>query len=309
MHRSGTRRAEAQGENPMGIGVQERVRISSVTSRGFGARRAATMIRPILILAAASACVLPLRRAAAADLSPDEISGAISADSLSVPTPGELMAALGKEGKPSWQAYFRKPVPSNFTSRPQIALNLGALIADGYIAVEAADGQQVKNIGKEIIELARTLGVSESVIGRGNSIIEFAENNDWEVLREELEATQNEVKLAMSEQRDEALISLVTLGGWIRGTDVVTSWISENYTAASAKLLRQPAIASQLRAKIESLPERMRDDPCVKLVAKQIEEIERLVSFPPGDTPSPETVRALRDLAAALVTEIGTAKK
>jgi hypothetical protein len=259
-----------------------------------------------IVCAALLGATLP---ASVAEPAADPVSGAVRADSISIPTPGELMAALAKEGKPAWQNYFRKPVASNFTSRPQIALNLGALIADGYIAVEAEDSQQVKNIGKEIIELARTLGVSENVIGRGNSIIEFADNSEWETLREELDATQNEVKLAMAEKRDEALISLVTMGGWIRGTEVVASWISENYTEGAAKLLRQPAIIAFLRGKIDELPDRMRDDTSVALVAKQLDEMQLLVSFAPGETPTPEKVRALRDLASALVAELGTAKK
>ena len=61
--------------------------------------------------------------------------------------------------------------------------------------VRAQDGQGVKNTGKEIINLARKLNVSQSVISRGNSINDFAENNDWSALREELEATQNEVSI------------------------------------------------------------------------------------------------------------------
>jgi hypothetical protein len=62
-----------------------------------------------------------------------------------------------------------------YRNRAQIALNLGGLIADGFIAVEAQDGQQVKNIGTDIIKLAKALGVSENVLSRGKSINEFAE--------------------------------------------------------------------------------------------------------------------------------------
>src|SRR5258707_9393277 len=49
------------------------------------------------------------------------------------------------------------------------------LIADGFIAVEAKDGQQVKNIGSDIIKLAKALGVSEKLLGRGSSINERSE--------------------------------------------------------------------------------------------------------------------------------------
>ena len=128
-----------------------------------------------------------------------------------------------------------------YSNRAQIALNLGGLIADGFIAVEAKDGQQVKNIGSDIIKLGKALGVSEQLLSRGNSINEFAEHNEWDTLQEELEATQNEVKSSMQSHADQDLVILVTLGGWIRGTQVVTGAILKNYSESAASVLRQPA--------------------------------------------------------------------
>ena len=136
-------------------------------------------------------------------LAPAVLAQAVTDDSFSVPTPGELLAALNKVGKPNWQAQYRPPIPTAYTSRPQIALNLGGLIADGYLAVEAEDSQQVKNIGKDIINLAKALGVSKSILARGSSITDFAEKNEWNTLKEELEETQNEVKQAMTDQHDQ----------------------------------------------------------------------------------------------------------
>ena len=114
-----------------------------------------------------------------------------------------------------------------YRNRAQIALNLGGLIADGFIAVEAQDSQQVKNIGTDIIKLAKALGVSENVLSRGNSINEFAENSEWDALQEELEATQNEVKTSMQSNRDQDYVILVSLGGWIRGTQVVSASVMQ----------------------------------------------------------------------------------
>src|SRR5216117_4396741 len=164
----------------------------------------------------------------------DQLAKAIKSDSISIPTPGELFAALEKPGKIDWSRQYRGPMPATYRNRAQIALNLGGLIADGFIAVEAKDGQQVKNIGSDIIKLAKALGVSEKLLGRGSSINEFAENNEWDTLQEELEATQNEVKSSMQSHSDQDLVILVSLGGWIRGTQVVTAAIVHNYDAQAA---------------------------------------------------------------------------
>ena len=144
--------------------------------------------------------------------------------------PGEFFAAINKLERPNWKQLVRTGTPEATANRAQIALVLGTLVADGYIAVEAQDGQGVKNIGKEIINLAKKLNVSQSVLGRGNSINDFAENNDWNALREELEATQNEVKLDMFEQKDSNLVTLVSLGAWVRGTELASGLIERSYT-------------------------------------------------------------------------------
>src|SRR5207248_3615321 len=78
-------------------------------------------------------------------LSSDQMAKAVRTDSISVPTPGELFAALGKTGKINWSAQYRGPIPTTSRNRAQIALNLAGLIADALIAAEAKDGQHVKN--------------------------------------------------------------------------------------------------------------------------------------------------------------------
>src|SRR5437660_12390596 len=179
-----------------------------------------------------------------------QLARAIKNDSISIPTPGELFAALEKPGKPNWSGQYRAPMSMTYRNRAQIALNLGGLIADGFIAVEAKDSQQVKNIGSDIIKLAKALGVSEHVLSRGNSINEFAEHNEWDTLQEELEATQNEVKSSMQSHSDQDLIILVSLGGWIRGPQVGTGAIAKNYSEPAAKVLRGPGLVHVSRTKL-----------------------------------------------------------
>src|SRR5438046_2246791 len=176
-----------------------------------------------------------------ARLPADQLAKAVRNDSITIPTPGELFAALEKPGKPNWVGQMRGPISTSYKNRAQIALNLGSLIADGFIAVEAKDSQQVKNIGTDIIKMAKALGVSENVLSRGNSINEFAENDEWDALQEELEATQNEVKSSMQSHSDQDLISLVSVGGWVRGTQVVSAAVMQNYDERAAKVLRQPS--------------------------------------------------------------------
>jgi hypothetical protein len=239
-----------------------------------------------------------------AALSQDQLAKAIKIDSLTIPTPGELFAALEKPGKPDWAGQYRTPIPMTYRNRAQVALNLGGLIADGFIAVEAQDSQQVKNIGTDIIKLAKALGVSENVLSRGNSINEFAENSEWDALHEELEATQNEVKASMQSHQDQDLVILVSLGGWIRGTQAVSASVIKNYDEQSAKVLRQPAVVSFIHAKIDDISPELRNEPLVKSVNDQLANIEKLVAFQSGKGPTLDEVKKLNEAVTKLMDEI-----
>jgi len=239
--------------------------------------------------------------AADSAMTPDQIKQVVRLESITIPMPGEFFLAINKQGRPNWTQLVRTGTPKTGASRAQIALALGALVADGYIAVEAQDSQAVKNIGKEIINLAKKLNVSQSVLGRGSSLNDFAENNDWNALREELEATQNEVKLDMEEQKDESLVTLVTLGAWVRGTQIASQLVAGNYTPASARLLHQPAIIEYLIGRIDGLPKGIQQDPLVvNLKASLVKSLE-CVNM---DTPDEQNVKNLNQAMAGIVAEI-----
>src|ERR1700682_2819777 len=239
-----------------------------------------------------------------ATLSQDQLAKAIKTDSLTIPTPGELFAALEKPGTPDWAAQYRTPITPTYCNRAQIALILGGLIADGFIAVEAQDSQHVKNIGTDIVKLAKALGVSENGLSRGNSINEFAENNEWDALHEELEATQNEVKSSMQSHSDQDLVILVSVGGWVRGTQVVSAAVMQHYDARAAKVLRQPALVKLIHTKINDISPDLHNEPLVKDVSDQLNGIEKLVAFPPGQAPSADEVRKVNEAVGKVMEQI-----
>ena len=239
-----------------------------------------------------------------ARLPADQLAKAVRNDSITIPTPGELFAALEKPGKPNWVGQMRGPISTSYKNRAQIALNLGSLIADGFIAVEAKDSQQVKNIGTDIIKMAKALGVSEHVLSRGNSINEFAENDEWDALQEELEATQNEVKASMQSHRDQDLIILVSVGGWIRGTQVVSAAVMQNYDERAAKVLRQPALVIFIQSKMNDISPDVRDEPLIKEVSGQLPGIEKLVTFPAGKAPTADEVRKVNEAVDKIMSQI-----
>src|SRR5205823_8261461 len=76
-----------------------------------------------------------------------------------VPLPNEIVGALNKLGTVNWREHVRSDNGPNLTERPRIALLLGTVIADGFIAVQAEDAEPVKNIGQRVLTLAKGIGV------------------------------------------------------------------------------------------------------------------------------------------------------
>src|SRR5207248_7364142 len=122
--------------------------------------------------------------------------------------------------------------------------------------------------------------------------------------QEELEATQNEVKSSMQSHSDQDLIILVSLGGWVRGTQVVSAAILENYDEGSAKVLRQPALIGLMQSKISEISPELREQPLVKDVSQQLKGIQKLVSFPAGKPPSVDDVRKVNEAVGKVMEEI-----
>src|SRR5213082_2862941 len=107
-----------------------------------------------------------------------------------VPLPNEIFGALNKLAAVNWKEHVRRDEEPNFTERPRIALLLGAVIADGFIAVQAEDAPTVKDIGQRVLALAKGIGVGNSITPHAKAIIEAADKRNWENVRQELDRTQ-----------------------------------------------------------------------------------------------------------------------
>lgn len=176
-------------------------------------------------------------------------------DDVVVPLPNEVFGALNKLGGVNWREYVRNDKGANFTERPRIALLLGAVIADGFIAVQAEDAPTVKDIGQRVLALAKGIGVGNSITPHAKAITEAADKRNWVNVRQELDRTQNSVQQAMNEVHDEKLSQLVSLGGWLRGTEILTAVVTKRYSEDGAELLHQPDLVVYFQNRLQAMPE------------------------------------------------------
>jgi hypothetical protein len=176
-------------------------------------------------------------------------------ENVVVPLPNEVFGALNKLGSVNWHEYVRTNKGPNFPDRSRIALLLGTVIADGFIAVQAEDAPAVKDIGQRVQTLARAIGVERSITQHAKAITEAADKRKWESVRQELDRTQNSVQQAMNEVHDEKLSQLVSLGGWLRGTEVLTAVVAKRYSQEGAELLHQPDLLAYFQTRLKGMPE------------------------------------------------------
>jgi hypothetical protein len=221
-------------------------------------------------------------------------------DEVVVPVPTEIFGVLDKIGKPRWkdvlQPLGKTPVKPMGT-REQTALLLGTVIAEGFIAVEAEDSEEVKNIGRSVLSLSEALNVRKVVVQRSNAIIQGADKKDWASVRKELDKAQHEVQQAMNQLNDGALSQLVSLGGWLRGTEALSEVVLQKFTADGAELLHQPVLAEFFERRLDH--PKISGKPTVAKLREGLKEIRPLMGKSGADI-TEKSVTEIKSIAERL---------
>src|ERR1700731_2305733 len=214
-------------------------------------------------------------------------------ENVVLPLPNEIFGALNKLGSVNWREFVRTEKSSNFTERPRIALLLGTVIADGFIAVQAEDAETVKDIGQRVLALSKGIGVGNSITPHAKAIIEAADKRKWENVRQELDRTQNSVQQAMNEVHDEKLSQLVSLGGWLRGTEVLTAVVTKRFSTDGAELLHQPDLLVYFQTRLQAMPEF--DLAIIHEIQGALVEVKPLIDVGNAHI-SPESVKKINEI-------------
>ena len=217
-------------------------------------------------------------------------------DDVVVPLPNEIFGALNKLDSVNWKEFVRTNKGTNFTERPRIALLLGTVIADGFIAVQAEDAPSVKEIGQRVVSLAKGIGVGNSIVPHAKAITEAADRRNWPAVRQELDRTQNSVQQAMNEVHDEKLSQLVSLGGWLRGTQVLTSVVNRHFSADGAELLHQPDLLDYFQRKLATMPEF--NVPVIAEIKSSLQEVQPLIET--AGPIQPVSVKKINEITSRL---------
>lgn len=221
---------------------------------------------------------------------------------VAVPVPKEIFRSLDQFRSANWTA-VRRPEVARWKShgdQAQIATLLGVSIAEGFIAMEAKDSTEVENLGKNVLSLARGVGIRDRALRRSRSIMELAEKNEWSEARTEWDGVLSDLETGMIEIKSAHLAQLVSLGGWLRGTEALSALVLQNYSAERANLIRQPELINYLEQQLHAMSSDIQTRPIVVKLLDGIKTIRSLVEN--ENVPlSEETVRKVHGVCAELV--------
>ncbi|RFC43083.1 MAG: hypothetical protein DVB28_001661 [Verrucomicrobia bacterium] len=180
------------------------------------------------------------------------------------------------------------------------------MFSDGYLAAQAEDAQHCRNVGKDLLAMAKTLGVQAELLDRSRSLSDSAQKKDWPLLRRELESTESDLANALRNHDDAGLVHLITFGAWVRASEIVASALKDSYSENTALLLRQPVLNTLLQTGFEPLNEKLRSDALLTLIQPRLASVAHLLGGPADNPLSREEIDALAATLASILHDITT---
>src|SRR5260221_5719634 len=111
----------------------------------------------------------------AADAPPRQIDlnrfPATKLEDVVVPLPSEVFNVLDKLGTPDWRGEMRSPNISSRGARAQIALLLGSVVAEGFVAGEAANAAGGQANGPDVLVEDRPVCGGKTALTQASTIV------------------------------------------------------------------------------------------------------------------------------------------
>jgi hypothetical protein len=201
----------------------------------------------------------------------------------------------------------RPPRPLRLDNRVKFALSFGVLIGDGFLAVEGEETKAIEPLGRELLRRAKGLGVQQRVSRHSKQLLDLARQSDWSGLRKELIVTQKDVETAMLDLRDEEMVHLLSLGGWIRGLEIGAASVAADFSPERATKLRQLDLLDYYLQRLDTLSAPLKSTSLISEIILGLKDVrQRLADIP---VVSQEDVTGIQTTAHNLIALIegGTA--
>jgi hypothetical protein len=185
--------------------------------------------------------------------------------------------------------------------RADIAIELGFLIADGFLVVQAEQLEKVEDLATKLTRYGKALGAGDRVNRHAASLLDSAKNKDVAQLKKELSSTQRDVEAELVILRDADLAHLISLGGWIRALQVSTVAVDKQFSAERARKVMREDIADYYTESVAGLEPRISERPNYRAMRDLLAGLRAEMVVKEGEDPQPDTIREIREQAQKLV--------
>lgn len=199
-------------------------------------------------------------------------------------------------------AEVQRKMPSRMSQdRADLAIELGFLIADGFLVVQAEQLDQVEELAKDLTRYGKALGAGDRVNRHAASLLDSAKKKDVTQLKKELASTQRDVEAELVILRDADLAHLISLGGWIRALEVSTVAVDKQFSPERARKVMREDIADYYAESVAGLEPKISERPNYMAMRDILAGLRTEMVLKEGEEPTPALMADIRKQAAKLV--------
>lgn len=199
-------------------------------------------------------------------------------------------------------AELERKMPARMSpDRSDLAIELGFLISDGFLMVQAGQLGNVEEMAKDLTRYGKALGAGDRVNRHAAGLLESAKKGDVAQLKVELASTQKDVENELVALQDADLAHLISLGGWIRALEVSSVAVDKQFSPDRARKVMRKDIAEYYSDCITGLEPKISARPNYQGIRNLLQELTQKMDLEGGREPTPETMKEIRTIATKLV--------
>ena len=186
------------------------------------------------------------------------------------------------------------------TSSGKVALEMGFLLADGFIAVCSSHMNDVKPIALELSRYGRALGVGERMEVHSAALLEQAEKGNRREFKRIINNTQSDVNAELTALGDPDLSHLIALGGWVRDYEASAAALCDEFDAEKAAIIFYPDAPDYFSSIVRGVDPSNARNLEIERMCALLDELATQMALEEGEVPTPEKVATLRQTAGKL---------
>jgi hypothetical protein len=199
-------------------------------------------------------------------------------------------------------AEVERKMPARMSlDRADLAVELGFLIADGFLMVQAEQLKDVEKMAKDLTRYGKALGAGDRVSRHAAGLLESAKKGDVPQLKIELSSTQKDVEDELVTLKDADLAHLISLGGWVRALEVSSVAVDKQFSPERARKVMRKDIAEYYSDCITGLEPKISARPNYAAMRDLLEGLSKKMNLENGQEPTPESMKEIRRISTQLV--------